>query len=747
MGLFVRKAQPTQQAATRGTKQIDRADSSTDPAITGTPTARALECLAAAATVKPDSEAIIIEERAVWQPDSWLLQRCWHELAETGAGAAALEIAGLLENRNPLTRVQALYLVARHARHAPDTLRLVAQEVRQVTVALFRPDAAESVFKFSDQLLYAGAAAAQLGNIALACACLERLDQMDRPWDRLYIPLDTRAVLAETVVRIGLHPLTHHLLNIAIRRYEEPGAQFLHHIMQLAATRLNSLPVHGKGGTALGPRRVARRLGRLMQRCAEVYQFSTLSTLNTRRLAATAFGRLGKVHDVLEQVETIATVQAARQETGLGGSRGDPHFLRQVTRPTANLDVDFQVYTLQEAIRAMPLRTIPREERIVLANRVAALATQSDGWTAAGAVATLVELGALRYAVRVMDYIPPADATRSEGVISLVRALLSFKEHQLAHEQVQKAITWARNLPNRNPERALIWGLAEVYMEFDQPQRAIELLDLRVARAEAEATFGTRLRRLFRNAPNDDELRDNRLRLRALIQQDRQHTVQPATAPADDLPPDPDLPASPVLANAPANAPKAMLAAQFDPAQFWNREKESLYRQLRQWAPRLLDGEALINFYVEGLLRPLFMAGQIDLIIQLLPQISTALRTSTGDKHTVHIRKVTTLLAQAIDPQIVLAAGTATRSGALLANDAPAPQLDMPPLASAAFDELHGACIDFLAQLWAADAQRGIWQMVHSLEGSLPLLLALEGPHALVAIAHHAAETGQTWAN
>ncbi|MEX1018200.1 MAG: hypothetical protein WDZ49_01000 [Litorilinea sp.] len=717
MGLFVRKAQPNTIQAE------DRAEVA--------PVVRALEFLEAAAAVEPDSDALVIEERAVWQPDSWLLQRCWHELAEAGAGAEALQVATLLEARNPLARVQALYQVARRAAVGRDAAaaRLVAQEVRQTSVALFADAAAETVFKFGEQLLYASAAAAQVGNISLACACLERLDQINHSWDRVFIPLEARQVLAETVTRIGLHPLTNHLLEMAIRRYEEPGAQFLHQIMELSAARLQEFPAARELQTRLIQRRV-RRLGRLMQRCVAVFQFSTLSTLTARRLAATAFGQAGYVRDVLEQVETIANVQAARQETGLGSSRSDPHFLRQVKRPTANLDVDFQLYTLQEAIKVMPLRNLAREERIGLADRVAALATQSDGWTAAGAVATLVDLGALRYAVSVMDFIAPTDPTRSEGVISLVRALLAFGEEQLAHEQVQKAIVWARSLPGRNPERALIWGLAEVYMEYGQPQRAIELLDLRVARAAAEAGLGQRMRRLFRNAPNDDELRDNRLRLRALILQDRPPASDAASVAASEVEAeaagDPDT-----AAGADVPAP-----SYWDPAAVWTHEKESIYRQLCQWAPRLLDGEALINFYVDGLLRPLFLAGQTDLIIQLLPQIRDALHLSTGDKHTVHIRKIALLLAQVVAPATGIPDTGISGPGATV---------DLPAYPAETYATLRQAFADFLLDLWAADAPRGVWQIVHSLEGSLPLLLALEGPHALVTIAHHTAEAGQKW--
>lgn len=733
LGLFVRRGKPDTQEKEQEAAGAKLSD-------------RALAFLATAAQTQPQGDALVIEERAVWQPDSWLLQRCWHELAEYGAAQEALDIAALLEARNPLARVQALYRVARAGRGNSATKQLVAQEIRRRTVALFKPEAAETVFKFTDQLLYVGAAAAQIGNLPLACTCLERLDQLDRPWDRIFIPMETRDVLAETVAHIGLHPLTNALLTMAIRRYEEPGAQFLHQVIQLAAERLQSATLvrsPRRSPHGMQARRIVRRMGRLLQRSVAVFQFSTLATLTTRRLAATGFGRVGAVRDVLEQVETIANVQAARQETGQGGGRSDPHFLRQVKRPTANLDIDFQIYALQEAIKVMPLRRLAREERIELADRVAALATQSDGWTAAGAVATLVELGALRYAVRVIDFIPPTDATRSEGVISLVRALLTFGETQLANEQIEKAIAWAQSLPGRNAERALIWGLAEIFMDFGLPQRAIELLDLRVT----PPGFGERMRRMFRNAPNDDQLRDNRLRFQALILQDallqEGHLSAPQNTSTDNTPVDSG--ATPADDRATESAESESAAQENAGAAAWTREKETLYRQLHQWAARLLDGESLINFYVEGLLRPLFTAQKIDLVIQLLPQLHDALQHSTGDKHTVHIRKMAALFAQAIDPR-----QANLRQATPAATNKPAsPHLAARPLPNFGPEtqaEMRKVCTDFLLELWTADAKRGIWQMVHSLEGSLPLLLALEGPDALVAVAEHTAESGQSWA-
>ncbi len=427
-----------------------------------------------------------------------------------------------------------------------------------------------------------------------------------------------------------------------------------------------------------------------MQRCIDVFDYATLTTLNSRRLAAIAFARGGMVTDVLAQLATMANVQAARREAGLANLTGDPNFLRQVTRPKANLDVDYQVYTLQEAIRAMPVRRIGRETRIELADRVAALATQSDGWTAAGAAATLVNLGALKYAVEVVDSIAPTDPTRSEGVISLARALLDLGDTQLAQEQVTKALAWVKAYDKRNPERATVWGLAEVYLDHGLPDVALRVLEQR----QVQPTLRERLRNKVRPTVTDDQLRDDRLRLRAFLMQD---------------------------------------AA-------WTPEVQRLYEQLCRWTPRLLDREALITFYAEGLLEPLLAAGRVQQALALLPDVAEqALANSTGDKHAVHVRKVCTLLAElpGIEPPAPSPALALVEDG----NGADLPQPSAAD-ASASIARLR----DFLLTLWRNNAGKGVWQAIHGVEGSLPLVAALEGPQALVAIAQAAADDGGLWA-
>jgi hypothetical protein len=624
---------------------------------------RAIECLLNAVQVQIENPDLFVEERVVWQPDSWLLQRIWQALAGAGAGEAALSVAAILEDRAPLARLQALYRLAQQAGNRTDLLNLVRRELQQARLRLFGAYAPTDAGRLLEQLLLTGAGAAYVGEDALAFACLERADQLPHAWDLVMANAEQRGQLAELVGRVGLHPLTGQIVAQAIRRYEDVGAQFLHQVMGVigAQVTVGQLPRHTR---------------RLMQRCVESFQVATFTNLSNRRLAAAAFGQMGRVADVLDQLTTIANVQEARRDSGLSGGKGDPHFLRQVKRPTANPDVDFQVYTLQEAIRAMPLRALAREDRIHLADRLAALAIRSDGWTAAGAAASLIELGALRYAVSVVDHIPPQDPTRSEGVISLVRALLDVGEARLAEEQVQKALAWVKSLERRNPERATIWGLAEVYLDHHQPGMALRLLDQR----QPAPGLNDRMRRTLQNRMTDDELRDNRLRFQALLRQE----------------------------------------------EGWTRDLQTLYDQLCLWTPRLLDGEALISFYLDGLLRPLLAADKLDLVWKLMPQVREALNASSGDKHTMQVQRVGALLAEQAAPQVMAAPGS---------NGAAADPF-----------QTHAQLAQFMLELWRADAQKGLWQTIHGVEGSLPLLLALEGPEALLAVAHTVARDGEHWA-
>jgi hypothetical protein len=642
-------------------------------------TQQAIDALKTAATVQPIA---LVEERSVWQPGSWLIHRAWEALADAGAGEAALAVAALAQQRHPLAPVQALQRIARQVTQHPLLRVLVNDELERLSRSLFRPITPGEAAQMGEQLLQVATAAALVGNLELACACLERIDQFDKPWNRIFARTELRNLLAESFIHIGPHPLTLALLSNAIRRFDDAGAQFLHQIALLVLALGDAAP---------------RRSKRLLHFCVETFRYATLTSLNGRRLAATTLGQAGLVDEVLSQMAFIANVQDARRETGLSPYKEDPLLVRQVKRPAANADVDFQVYTLQQAINAMPLRQLPREQRIALADQLAFLGMRSDGWTAAGAASTLIELGALKYAVDVVNKIAPNDPTRSEGMLSLVRGLLAVDEGGLAAEQAQRALAWARARPDRNPERAITWGLAEIYLEHGEPQTALRWLD----QWREPTGLRHRLGSLWRNAVDDDTLRLHSLRLRALLQRGGVH------------------------------GDAAALRA-------YNKEVRALFDELRSWAPRLLEGEALVNFLVDSLLRPLLLVGRRSQAWTLLPDLVATLKTTSGNKHAAQVAEVAALFAQ----QVRLAAAPGRLPIPPVNGDTPSPAEPT----EAPDQELHQTIERFLPQLWQADAQRGAWQIVHSLEGSIPLILALEGPTTLVAIAHAAYDQPHLWA-
>jgi len=629
---------------------------------------QAVDALLAATQAKADENVVVIEERAIYRPDSWLIQRCWEVLADAGAAEPALVAARLAATRQPLAIVQCLHRLSRQIDRHWGLASAVTRELVRLQGSLFAEPATPPTVYDGERLLYAAAAAANLDDRTLAFACLERLDQLPQPWDRFVVQPDQRSLLADTIVRTGLHPLTAALVTSALRRFSDAGAHLVLDITSGAADRLRRSPS-------------AAKMARLLGLGVDTFRNASLTSLHSRRVTATVFGQAGMVDEVLAQLTTIANIQLARKESGLSLRQGDPQLLRQVKRPTANADVDFQVYTLREAIRALPLRQVSRDARVELANRLATLGAQSDGWTAAGAATTLVELGAIKFAVDVINQIPPKDATRAEGVISLVRALLVAGEPGLAEEQMQTGLAWARAYPGRNPERALIWGLSDVYLERKQSDQALALLD----QWELPSSFRQRLRSLFGRKIDDDELRNTGLRLRALLQRER-------TASA---------------------------------------EIERLVALLTQAAPRLLDGEALINFLVGDMLKPLLVSGRTRLALSLLPTLQRALRTGSGEKHATRVAAVANALAAELAPARPETLDPAAGNGRFSPEITP---------------ETRDALVQFVVGLWQDDAKRGLWQTVHGVEGSLPLVLFLDGPAAVASIAQSVAGLSSQWA-
>ena len=593
-----------------------------------------------------EAKAFFLEERNVWRPDTWLIQRCWEALAAAGQGAQALDVARLAAARNPLYTTHALYRTA-VSQVGATTAAVIGRELRTRQSELLAPldeDAIDAALV--ERLLYSAATAGAVGARPLALSLLERLDQIVRTWETMIETPEQRTVLAHTLAGMPPHPLVMALLSSAIRRYGEAGAIL---IQEVSA----KLPADTRAGA------------RLLAKCVETIRFASLTTMHSQRVAVTVMARAGLADAVRQQLATIETIQEARRESGLALRKNDQQLLRQVKRPQANADIDFLVYTLQEAIRAMPVRAIDRDERIHLAQRLATLGMRSDGWTAAGAAVTLVELGARKLAVDVIEHIAPTDPTRSEGAISLVRSLLSAGEETQAEEQTQAAMAWAQSQEGKTVARATIWGLAEVYLDHGRPDRALSLLEQRVV----QPGVFERLRNLFQDSMTDEQLRDNRLRLRAYLQF------------GDSGP-----------------------------------QVRTLITELRTWAPQLLDGEALINFYIDGLLAPLLEANRASDVQAVLAELARFVGVGSGSKHSLHLQRISRVVLDQ------------------LATTPPDSQETWLPAAAV-----------FLRDVWAADATKGIWQTVHGIDGALPLIIALEGPDAVVEIARLAATEGDTW--
>lgn len=635
----------------------------------------ALRALRQAAQVQTDEQRTLIEERNVWQPTSWLIQRCWEMLAESGVGDEALQVARLLETRQPLAPLQALYQTARQLASGGGVPPSLHQALHRWHYRLFHTQVEAN---YIEQLLYLAAAAALLGEEALALACLERIDQTPQAWTRLVAHPEQREQLATTIAHTSPNPLTTQLLTGAIRRFDDAGAQLLY----MVTTSLHQ---------AVAEQQATPVQARLLVQCIDTVRHATIVNLQSRRVAAMILGQAGQVDEVLTQISTIQNVLSAQRATGYNSYKEDTNLLRQVKRTTADRDVDFLVYALCNAIEAMPLRNLPREQRIALADQVAVWGARSDGWTAASAAATLIRLGAIKYAVEVVDQILPKDPARSEGMLTLVQGLLKMNEPQLAAEEAERALAWARTQEGRNPERALTWGLAEIYLQYQQPQMALRLLD----RWREPTGWQHKLRTIWRKQLDDDALRNSSLRFKALLQLHYQQTA---------------------MTGAKTTAPPTAARA---------KEIRTLFAELQKWAPRLLEGEALIHFTVDNLLQPLLAVHLLQQVGELLPQLGAALVTTSGNKHAMRVAEVATLLAQS------------RKSAAFSADQAPSTE-DTPLTGQR---DLQPEIESFLITLWQSSAQRGTWQTVHSIEGALPLLLALEGPAALVTIAHSIADS------
>lgn len=207
------------------------------------------------------------EERSVFQPDTWLVQRCWEVLADAGAVREALTVAHLNMLRQPLAVHQCLYRLSRQIDRHWGLAQAVAQALGQTLPALLgqpsRGDAAQPI----ERLLYAAATAANLDSRYLAFACLEQLDQFTQPWQRPIVQPDQRKLLAETILHSGPHPLTAALIAYAVRRFDDAGAQLVGEIANGASDHLR----HSSH---------APKMARLLALSVAAMRNSTLTTLH-----------------------------------------------------------------------------------------------------------------------------------------------------------------------------------------------------------------------------------------------------------------------------------------------------------------------------------------------------------------------------------------------------------------------------------------------------------------------------------
>lgn len=615
-----------------------------------------------------------VEDRQVRQPDSWLLRRCWQVLAEAGFGPETFMVFNLMDVQGPLVRYHVLYQLAQHVQDDAAATAFVVERLRTLRPAFFVSPGQRREEQV-ERLLWVAGCAALAGIDPLAFACLEWIDQIPGIWRTLFARQELRELLAETIACVGLHPLTSQLIAGALRRHGDAGAQFLQFTAAAA-------------GQHIADGRNVARTRRLLHRCVQTIRHATLTSLTSRRFAVSVLAHEGLVDEILEQMTVIANIQEARRESGLAPRDSEQLLLRQVRRAKANADVDFQLYTLKEAVQRLPVARLTATQQRSLAEKLAELGSRSDGWTAAAAVSALVAIDALQQAIDVVALVDRQDPTRSEGVLELVQGLLAAGEEEMAEQETENGVQWAQSLRERHPERLVIWGLAKAYLAHGKAQKALDILAQRRPPA-----WRVRIRRFFRNVPTEDDLREESLRLQAAIQQGE------------------------------------------------GAQDRATYHLTRicEWAPQLLEGKALALFYSEHVLQPLLAAGQDKLAWQLLPDVQTALTAIVGREQPARVEEVARLLVARLER---IEAGQ-PGAGPVATEQAGEPAQGAEE--ASRLDEAKTAANDLLLHLWQANAEQGIWQTVYAIGGSLSLVLAVAGPEAMVQIARFTAAEGQAW--
>ena len=189
MPILVRKAQ------TRADQPATRAVSLAQAAI---------DLLHAAAGVTPDDPDATVVERNSWQPDFWLMQRGWQALADLGAGDEAMAVAALLELRHPLAPPRRC-TVWRDRRSVSALKQLAAQELDRLP--------SSSLARLSCRIrsgrpsgCSTRAPRPRSGTIPPLCAWKGWTNP--RVWGKALANGEWRSLLAQTISRVGLSPLT-----------------------------------------------------------------------------------------------------------------------------------------------------------------------------------------------------------------------------------------------------------------------------------------------------------------------------------------------------------------------------------------------------------------------------------------------------------------------------------------------------------------------------------------------------------
>ncbi len=133
---------------------------------------------------------------------------------------------------------------------------------------------------------------------------------------------------------------------------------------------------------------------------------------------------------------------------------------------------------------------------------------------------------------------------------------------------------------------------------------------------------------------------------------------------------------------------------------------------------------------MDDLLRPLLASGRTKLALAVLPVLANALRSGTGEKHAARVGHVAAILAAELVP---------------LPPERLDPSHDDRGAIATLTPEARTAIQQFLADIWRSNAQRGLWQTVHGIHGSLALVQLLEGPQSVEAIANFATTAGSSW--